>query len=233
MTWRVSNSVSRFGKCKNSRHENIFRKENIYWYLDNQFNVYIAPGFYSKFVALSRMTEITENFSLVVFLTISFERWQHREHWVSSQSKKEEPPTKHPTNGQSGNTSPPTLSEDCIKQVSEQIEGRVLKHCSGNQQDRFPQEDQFFVNPEVQTKSGTAPSSIPENQMKSQETNGDRCQKDLHPEVRSSVYQSNHSIDAEPNEARCIVKGVQEELPHCFPVFSSEKQKKARSTSQP
>ena len=44
---------------------------------------------------------------------------------VSRETQKE-----HPRNSQSWNMSVPGITEECITQVSEEIEGKVLKNCS-------------------------------------------------------------------------------------------------------
>ena len=107
--------------------------------------------------------------------------------------------------------------------------------------------DEFFLNPQVRTRSGTVPGTFRNTNGENQEPNEDRFQDDPHPEVGPPVCQSRHSSDSDPEEAPHMVTGVQEEfrfcphkvtgvqevIPYCSPGTSSGKQKKARSTSQP
>ena len=51
--------------------------------------------------------------------------------------------------------------------------------------------------------------------MENLETNEDRSQDDVHPEVGPSVCQSCHSVDSESDEAHHMVTGVLEEIPYC------------------
>ena len=54
----------------------------------------------------------------------------------------------------------------------------------------------------MNTHSGSIsiPGTSRNTDMENQEPNEDRCQNDSRPEVSSSVYQSPHPIDSDPNE---------------------------------
>ena len=87
----------------------------------------------------------------------------------------------HPRNGQSRNTSVPRNNEEYIMQVSEEIEGRVTKKLS---QEFIKTEsgilgalsklDNFLLNPQLRTLSGTAPGTSRNTDVENQEPTGDR-----------------------------------------------------------
>ena len=113
-----------------------------------------------------------------------------------------------PRNGQSRNTSVPTINEQYVTQVSEEIEGRVTEKLSPE----FSRAescnsgallilDEFLLNPQIRTYSGTVLGTFWNKNVENQEPNGDRSQDDPHSDVRPSVYQSRHSIDSDPDKA--------------------------------
>ena len=114
----------------------------------------------------------------------------------------------HPRNGQSRNTSVPRINEEDITQVSEEIEGRVTKKLSqefsrteSHILGALSKLDEFLLNPQLRTHSGTVPGTFRNTNVEKQEPNEDRSQDGPHPEVGPSVYQSRHSIDSDPDEA--------------------------------
>ena len=122
----------------------------------------------------------------------------------------------HPRKGQSRNTSVLRMNENYLTQVSEKIEGRVTKKLSqefsGTESRIFgalSKLDQFLLNPEVRTQSGTAPGTSRNTNVKNQEPNEDRSQNDSRPEVGSSVYRPPQSVDSDPDEAP--YSGIKEE----------------------
>ena len=113
----------------------------------------------------------------------------------------------HPRNGQSRNTSIPRSNQEYIPQVSEEIESRVTKELS--QEFRRTESrilgalsklDEFLLNPQIRTHSGTVQGTFRNTIVENQEPNEDRSQDDPHPEVGPSVYQSRHSVDSNPDE---------------------------------
>ena len=202
----------------------------------------------------------------------------------------------HPRNGQSRNTSVRRIKEEYIKQVFEEIEGIVTKKLSqefSRTESRIlgalSKLDEFLLNPQIRTHSGTVPGTFRNTKLENQETNEDDSQSNPHPDVGPSICESRHSIDSDTDEAPDMVTGVteetrqylhmvtggpeeirkyphmvtgdqkeirkyldmvtgvqeevryrphmvteiQEEIPYCSIGTSSEKQKTARSTSQP
>ena len=114
----------------------------------------------------------------------------------------------HPRNGQSRNTSVARVKEEYITQVSEEIESRVTKKLS----QRFSRTesrilgvlsklDEFLLNPQIWTHTGTVPGIFGNTNVENQEPNEDRSQDDPHPNVGPSVCQSRHAIDSDPEEA--------------------------------
>ena len=171
-----------------------------------------------------------------------------------------------PGNGQSRNTSVPRINEEYITQVSEEIEGRVTKKLSqefSRTESRIlgalSKLDEFLLNQQIRTHSGTIPETFRNTNVENQGTNEDDSQSDPHPEaglfhsqttqnsgpevgphmvtgVIEETHNGPHMVTGVTEEVRNVhdmVTAVQEEIPHCSSEISSGKQKKARSTSQP
>ena len=158
----------------------------------------------------------------------------------------------NPRNSQSRNTSVPRINEEYITQLSEEIEGRVTRKLSqefNRTESRIfgalSRLDEFLLNQQVRTHSGTVPETFRNTDVDNQGTNEDDSQSDLHPEAgpfRSQTTQNSGQEDgpqmvtgaAEENRnGHDMVTAVQEQIPYCSSGISSGKQKKARSTSQP
>ena len=93
----------------------------------------------------------------------------------------------NPRKGQSRNTSVPRINEEYITQVSEQIEGKVIKKLSqefSRTESRIlsalSQLDEFFLNQQIQTHSGTVRGTF---RNTNQGTNEDNSQSDPHPDA--------------------------------------------------
>ena len=103
----------------------------------------------------------------------------------------------HFRNGQSRNTSVPRINEEHITQVYEEIEGRVTKKLS---QEFISSEcrilgalsklDEFLLNPQTRTHSGTVPETLRNTNEENQEPKEDSSQDGHHLEVGPSVCQS-------------------------------------------
>ena len=132
----------------------------------------------------------------------------------------------NPRNGQSRNTSVPRMNEEYITQVSEEIEGRVTKKLSqefSSTESRIlgtlSKLDEFLLNQQIRTHSGTVPGTFRNTNVENQGTNEDESQSDPHPEVGPSVCQSRHSIDSDTGEAHDTMTGVIEQTtkgPHNY-----------------
>ena len=125
----------------------------------------------------------------------------------------------HPRNGQSRNTSVPRINQEYIRQLSEEIEGKVTKKLSqefSRTESRIlgalSKIDEFLLNSQIRTHSGTFPGTFRNTNVKNQEPNEDRSQDDPHPEVGPSVCRSRPSTDLDLDEARHMVTVVQEEI---------------------
>ena len=165
-------------------------------------------------------------------------------------------------NGQSRNTSVPTINEEYIAQVSEQIEGRVNKKLSqefSRTESRIlsalSKLDEFLLNQQIRTHSGSVPETFQNINVDNHGTIEDDSQSDHHPEAgpfRSQTTQNSGQevgpymvtgaterqdmvtgVTEEVRNGRDIVTAVQGDIPYCSSGISSGKQKKARSTSQP
>ena len=119
--------------------------------------------------------------------------------------------------------------------------------------------DEFLLNPQIMTHSRTVPRTFRNTNVENQGTNEDDSQSDPHREA--GIFRGQTTQNSGPNDCRDMVTGVtgeirhcgcmetgatgeirrcrdimtavQEEIPYCSSGFSSGKQKKARSTSQP
>ena len=172
----------------------------------------------------------------------------------------------HPRNGQSRNTSVPGINEEYITQLFEEIEGRVSRKVSqefSRTESRIlgalSKLDEFLLNPQITTHSGTVPVTFRNTNVENQGTNKDDSQSDLHP--AAGIFRGQTTPNSGPKDCRDMVTGVQgeiryrpdmvtggseeirnghdmvtavlEEIPYCSSGIFSGKQKKARSTSQP
>ena len=96
----------------------------------------------------------------------------------------------HPRNGQSRNTSVPRINEEYITQLSEEIEGRVSKKLSqefSRTESRIlgalSKLDEFLLNQQIRTHSGTVPETFRNTNVDNQGTNEDDSMSDPHPEA--------------------------------------------------
>ena len=94
----------------------------------------------------------------------------------------------HPRSSLAQNTKVPRSQEDCITQVSEEIEGRVTNKLSqefSGTENRIlgalAQLDDFLMNPQIQGHSGTTPQMSRIVFSFNQETNEDDSQSNPHP----------------------------------------------------
>ena len=158
----------------------------------------------------------------------------------------------HPRNGQSRNTSVPRINEEYITQVSEEIEGRVNKKLSqGLSRTESPilgalsKLDEFLLNQQIRTHSGTVPETFRNTNVDNQGMNEDDSQS--YPPPEAGLLRSQTTQNSGPEVGPYMVTGAreeichnphtvtatQEDIPYCSPTTSSGKQKKVRSTSQP
>ena len=86
----------------------------------------------------------------------------------------------NPRNGQPRNTSVPRINEEYITQLSEKIEGRVTKKLSqefSRTDSRIlgalSKLDEFLMNQQIQTHSGTVPGTFRNTNVENQGTNED------------------------------------------------------------
>ena len=94
-----------------------------------------------------------------------------------------------------------------MTQFSEEIEGRVTRELSqkfsGTEScilGALSKLDEFLLNPQVQTQSGSVPGTSRITDVENQEPNEDRSQIDPRPEVGSSIYRSPQSVDLDPDQ---------------------------------
>ena len=122
----------------------------------------------------------------------------------------------HPRNGHSRNTTVPRINEEYITQVSEQIEGRVTKKLS--QEFRSTESrilgalsklDEFLLNPQIRTHSGTVPGTFRNTDVEHQGTNEDDSQSDRHPEA--GIFRSQTTENSGPEVCHDMVARVQKE----------------------
>ena len=113
----------------------------------------------------------------------------------------------HPRNGQSRNTSVPRINEEYIKQVSEEIEGRVSKKLSqefSRTESRIlgalSKLDEFLLNQQIQTHSKTVPGTFRNTNVENQGTNEDDSQSDPHPEA--GIFHGHTTQNLGPKDCR-------------------------------
>ena len=124
----------------------------------------------------------------------------------------------HLRNGQSRNTSITRINEEYITKFFEEIEGRVTRKLSqefSRTECRIfcalSKLDEFLLNPQIRTHSGTVPGTFRNTNVENQGTKEYDSQSDPLPEVGPFVCQSRHSIDSDTDEAPDMVTGVIEE----------------------
>ena len=152
----------------------------------------------------------------------------------------------HPRSNLVQNSNVPRSQEDYITQVSEEIEGRVIKKLSqefSRTENRILGAlaglDDFIMNPLLQGHSGITPETSRNVFSINQGTNEDDSQSDPHPEAdlftsgRGDRHEMATGVQRESARGQDMVTGVHEEVTYCSPSTSSGKQKKNRSTSQP
>ena len=112
----------------------------------------------------------------------------------------------HPSNGQSRNTSVPRINKEYITQVSEEIESRVIKKLSQEFTrteslilSALSKLDEFLLNLQIQTHSGTVPGTFRNTNVENQGTNEDDYQNYPHPE--SGIFRSQITQKSGPEVA--------------------------------
>ena len=113
----------------------------------------------------------------------------------------------YPRNNQSPNSASPGISEEYIAQVYEEIEGSATKKLSqefSRTESRIlgvlSKLDEFLLNPQIGTFSGTVPWTIRNADVENQEASGDRSQNDRNPEVELSACRARNLTGSDPDE---------------------------------
>ena len=111
------------------------------------------------------------------------------------------------------NSGAPRPQEDYITQVSEVIEGRVLKRLSkefSRTEDRIlgalARLDNFLMNPLLPGRSGTTPEPTRNASHNNQGTNEDGSQNDPHPEAGPSYGQTSRNVSLEEGHDNIAVQ---------------------------
>ena len=118
----------------------------------------------------------------------------------------------HPRGNLAQNTNVPRSQEDCITQVSEEIEGRVTKKFS---QEFSRMENRllgalsclgdFLMNPLIQGNSRTAPEASRNTYGINQGTNEDDSQNDPHPEA--GIFHNQTTRNSGPEDGHDRTQG--------------------------
>ena len=110
-------------------------------------------------------------------------------------------------NGQSQDTFIPGITEEYITQVSEELEGRVTKKLSeefswteSRVLGALSKVNEFLLNPQIRTCSGTVPGTSRNNNSENREPTGGRSPNDLYPKVEFSVCPASTSYDSDREE---------------------------------
>ena len=122
----------------------------------------------------------------------------------------------YPRNGQSRNTSVPRINEEYITQLSEEIEGRVAKKLSqeySRTESRIlgalSKLDEFLLNQQIRTHSGTVPETFRNTNVDNQGTNEDDSMSDFHPEA--GLFRNQTTQNSGQKVGPHMVTGVIEE----------------------
>ena len=97
------------------------------------------------------------------------------------------------------------MTEEYIAQIYEKIEGRVTKKLS-QEFDKAESRifgalsklDEFLLNPQIRTFSGTVAGTFGNADVENQEPGGDRSQNGPHPEVEFSACRASNVTDSDP-----------------------------------
>ena len=117
-----------------------------------------------------------------------------------------ETPEEHPRNGQSRNTSVPGINEEYITQLLEEIEGRVSEKLSQEFSrtecilGALSKLDEFLLNPQIRTHSGTVPGTFRNKNVENQGTNEEDSQSDPHPEA--GIFRGQPTQNCGPKDCR-------------------------------
>ena len=121
----------------------------------------------------------------------------------------------HPRRGQSWKTSVPRINEEYITQVSD--ESRILGALS--------KLDEFLLNPQIRTHSGTVPGTFRNTNVENQGTNEDDSQSDPHPEAgifRGQTTQNLGPKDCRDNHLCCRGYLTEKALMHLVAKLRSQ-----------
>ena len=109
----------------------------------------------------------------------------------------------HPWNGQSRNTFVPRFNEENITQVSEEIKSSVTEKLSQEFSrteslilGALSKLDDFLLNPQIRTHSGTIPGTFRNTNVENQWMNEDDSQSDPHPEA--GIFRSQTTQNSGP-----------------------------------
>ena len=107
-------------------------------------------------------------------------------------------------NSQSQNTLDPGMAQVYISQVSEEIEGRVIKRLSkefsrtdSRNMVALSKFDEFLMNPQFRTCSVAVPGTCKNNDSENREPTGNRSLGDSCPEAVFSACHTSHLNDSE------------------------------------
>ena len=119
----------------------------------------------------------------------------------------------NPRNGQSRITFVPRINEEYITQIPEQIEGRVTKKLSqefSRTESRIlgalSKLDEFLLNQQITTHSGTVPGKLRNTNVENQGTNEHDSQSDPQPEA--SIFRGQTTQNFGPKDCRDTLVGV-------------------------
>ena len=105
-------------------------------------------------------------------------------------------------NSQSQNKLDPVMAQEYITQVSEEIDGRVIKKLSKEFSrmlsrilGAMSKLGEFLLNPQVGTSSVAVPGRSRNNSSETRDCTGDRSLGDACPEVEFSACHTSHLID--------------------------------------
>ena len=139
---------------------------------------------------------------------------------------RETPESTRNSRGQS--TLDPGLTQDYISEVSEEIEGRVTKKLSlefsrteSHILGALSEVDEFLLNPQIRTHSGTVRGTFRNTKVENQGTNEDDSQSGPHPEAGLFRSQTTRNSGPEvPRDTIEIILHVAEKFSSFTALFS-------------
>ena len=108
----------------------------------------------------------------------------------------------YPKNNRSQNSPAPGITEECIAQVSEEVEGKVTEKLS----------QEVSRTESCILRALSKLDEFRNADLENQEPSRDRSQNDYHPEVEFSACRASKLTDSDPDETSHMARGDEEKV---------------------